>query len=104
MECKEFYLNNEKHFIELYEDSEIKIYKIISGERRHLYRKQKQIIVNKLAEIIENDRSNTFADNIIMYVRDYINGINRDASKNTRYLGRTLFMYLWGGGLPDMGF
>jgi hypothetical protein len=52
MECKEFYLNNEKYFIELHEENEIRIYKIISGERKHLYGKQKQIIINKIVEII----------------------------------------------------
>jgi len=94
MECKVFFLNNEKYFIELHEDNEIKIYKFISGKRKHLYGKQKQIIISKIAEIIKNDKNNTFNDNIITYVQNYINGINRDASKNTRYLGRILFMYL----------
>jgi len=94
MERKEFYLNRERYFIELYKNYEIKIYKVISGERRHLYGKQKQIIINKLKEIIENDRNNTFTDSIIKYVQNYIKGINRDASKNTRYLGRILFQYL----------
>jgi ribosome biogenesis protein Nip4 len=94
MRCKEFFLNHEKYFIELHEENEIKIYKVISGKRKHLYGKQKQIIINKITEIIENNSNNIFNDNIISYVQNYINGINRDASKNTRYLGRILFMYL----------
>lgn len=94
MERKEFYLNNTKYIIELHPDYEIKVYSIIDNKLKHLYGKQKNIIVKKLFEIIENDKNNIFEEDITSYVKDYIRGITRDASKNTRYLGKILFKYL----------
>jgi hypothetical protein len=93
MERKEFYLNDVKYFIELYSENEIKIFSVNNDKQRHLFGKQKQIIIKKMAEIIENDKNNNFDEDVKSYVHDYIGGITREASKNTRYLGKKLFDY-----------
>jgi len=94
MYSKEFELNYRKYYIELYEKNEVKIYEFIDGEKKHLFGKQKPIIVRKLAEIIENDATNGIPSEVKKYVCAYQKDLNKSAIKNTRNLGRVLFDYL----------
>jgi len=89
MKSKEFSLYGQNYKIELYEDNsnEIRIYK-------YMYRKQKETIIEKLYEIINVNKNNSFSESIIEYVKNYKKGTDRSATQTTRSLGKVLFDYI----------
>jgi uncharacterized protein (UPF0335 family) len=95
MESKEFEYDGKRYRIERYADSEIRVFEHLRGEQvHHLYGEQKELIVKKLDELIQAVQGQGFDERVIKYVKDYIDGTNRDASHNTRSLGKVLLDHL----------
>ena len=91
---KEFKLNGKIYCFEYNGKSERKVKLFQKFSDDDLYGNQKEVIVKKLNELIQQNSDIEIKENIKKYIKDYCDGICKDASQTTNSLGKILYDYL----------